>query len=120
MPFEISESINNLADFMLNSPIINTVMSNPIYTSVIFSFFIILLVIIIFRDSTTSEPLLNMAIRVGVWAFILISAGMFLHNKILLKEIDNKTVSKSYNQIFNGGNIESFSLEDAILPNITL
>lgn len=100
MPIDIGESINSIADSILNAPIVRTVVSNPIYTALVITFVIVLIIMFIFRDADTEESLLVMCMRSGFWVFVMLIGTLFLHNKVLGAEITAGTSDKNYTDVF--------------------
>lgn len=120
MPLEINNSINAVTDRILKSTIIKNTFSNPIYTALIFAVIITLLSVVIFRNVSSNESLLVLSMRTGFWSFLFILCGLFLHNKVLMGEIEMKRIDSNYKTIFDGGNIASDLFEESVVPiNLT-
>lgn len=116
MPFDIGSNINNVVDAILKSSTVNTIASSPLYTAMMFSLIMMLLVMIIFRNAETDEPILVVSLRFGFWAFIVLVIGLMMHNRVFLHDKQNDT----YSDVFTGGNIAKSILEDAVIPvNLT-
>lgn len=122
MPLDVGETINNFGNLFLKVPIIHTITKNPIYTSLIITFIIVLIILFIFRDVDADESLLIMGLRSGFYIFIMMTGVLFLHNKILLQEVGNYEKNGEYENIFNNtlgytGKYESNSvLGESIVP----
>lgn len=123
MPFDIGESINKLTDFFLKAPILNTVAKNPIYTSFAIVFIIMLIVMFVFRDADTEDPLLIMCLRTGFWVFIFTLGIMLIHNKILMNETITVDKNAAYDGLFAQettpaviGRGEPVTLEGSAIP----
>lgn len=101
MPLDIGESVNYIANAFLSAPIIYKFAKNPIYTAMLIVFIVMLIVMFVFKEAETEESLLIMCFRVGFWSFITILGVMFLHNKVLTKDIDESETAVAYNGIFN-------------------
>lgn len=101
MPLDIGESINYLADLFLKNPMVHTAASNPVYTAMVITFIVMMIVLIIFRDAKTEDSLFVMTLRVGFWILLSNITIIFLHNKLLT--IDNTAVeiTAAYDGIFN-------------------
>ncbi len=118
MPIDIGESINSIADSILTAPIVRTVATNPIYTALVLTFVIVLIVMFVFRDADTEESLLVMCMRSGFWVFIMLIGTLFLHNKVLGAEIKGDTNNKNYTDVFKSnysGVTQDGRLGDSIL-----
>lgn len=124
MPFEVGETINHFADTFLRAPFVSTVAKNPIYTALMITFIIILIVMFIFRDADTDESLLLMCLRAGFWIFFMLLGVLFLHNKVLGIENFESNKNAAYDNVFTGGysgivrpgqNVPA-AFEDSIVP----
>lgn len=113
MPLEVGETINLFTNKLLGAGIIRTVVSNPIYTAGLIAFVVMIVIIIVFRDADTDEPLLVMTIRGGFWVFMFGVAIMFLHNKVLTTEVNSEVKAADYDGVFGGA---SPSMEDSVVP----
>lgn len=122
MPFEVGETINHFADTFLKAPIVHNVMRNPIYTALMITFIVVLIVMFIFRDADTDESLLVICLRAGFWIFFMMLGVLFLHNKVLGVETSDSITDSAYDNVFKGGyNVMPggqipASLEDSIVP----
>lgn len=123
MPFEVGESINHFADTFLKAPIVHAIAKNPIYTALLVTFVVMLVIMFIFRDADTDETLLVMCLRAGFWIFFMLLGVLFLHNKVLGVETIEQIKDTAYDGVFKGGysgivsqgNLPA-SLEDSIVP----
>jgi len=102
MPFEFGEFVNYLVDSLLNAPIVHTVANNPIYTSLLMTFVIVLIILFVFRDATTDESLFTMSLRAGFWILILLVGTLVIHNRVLGFETENKQNTGRYADVFSG------------------
>lgn len=118
MPFDVGESINNIADTFLRAPIVNTVAKNPIYTALLITFMVMLTIMFVFRDADTEESLLVLCLRSGFWIFLMMLGTLFLHNKVLVQEQDIADKNVAYDGVFNGGydTVTPSILEDYVVP----
>jgi hypothetical protein len=126
MPFDIGESINYVADTILSAPIVLTIANNPIYTSLVLTFVIILIILITFRDVNieTGESLTTLSIRAGFWVAVLLVGALFLQNKVCAAELLEVGKSAEYDGLFNSGYIgnklgsgqPNELLEDSVVP----
>lgn len=124
MPIEVGELINHFSDSFLKAPIVHTIVKNPIYTSLMITFSIMIIILIIFRDADTEESLLIMALRSGFWIFLMLIGVLFLHNKVLSNETELETKNAAYEDVFATtyggssvpGKISPAVFEDTIVP----
>ena len=73
MPFDIGEVINDISDNILRAPIVKTIATNPIYTAMLISFIVMLIIMFVFRDAETEESMLVMCMRSGFWVFLILN-----------------------------------------------
>lgn len=119
MPFDIGETINATADAFLRAPMVNTIAKNPIYTALMITFIIMLIILFIFRDADTEESLLVMTLRGGFWMFLTMLGVLFLHNKVLLQDYKVDKQGGELEGVFGGGysgGMPRDTLEDSIVP----
>lgn len=116
MPFNIGESVNYITDGFLRTPFINSAMRNPVYTALLVTTIIMVIILIIFRDAETDEPLIIMIARAGFWIFLLMSCAMALHNKVLCAEVDSAVKTSEMDEVFGGDDFTGGILEEAIMP----
>lgn len=111
MPFDIGKSINYFADLFLNSPTIKKIAENPIYTALMITFVIMLIILYVFREIQSDDSLFVLTIRSGFWVFLMLVGALFLHNKVL------ETRETEFDTIFKGSNEPTFHLfEDSVVP----
>ncbi len=84
MPFDLSETINYFADKALEMPAPRWIASNPIYTAMLLTVCVIIIVMIVYRDVDTEESALTLAIRSSLYVFVLTTTIIFLYSKMLL------------------------------------
>lgn len=121
MPFNVGESINEIADSLLRAPIVISIAQNPIYTSFAITLIVVLIIMFIFRDVDADESLLVMCLRSGFWIFIMLVGTLFIHNKVLMNEHSNTLKTGQYEEVINANYIgepgtRSSILEDNIVP----
>jgi O-antigen ligase len=119
MPFDIGETINAAADAFLRAPMVNTIARNPVYTALMITFIIMLIILFMFRDADTEESLLVMSLRGGFWVFLTMLGILFLHNKVLMQAAAGDKQSNEFAGIFNGGYggaMPRDTLEDSVVP----
>lgn len=102
MTFSFVETINNLADRLLNISFIKTIATNPIYTAIFITVIVLIVIVIIFRDA---DELSSLAISSSVYIFMMLLVIMFLHDKVLMMEMGNKEMNRRVNDIFDPINI---------------
>lgn len=83
MSFDIADYINNFSDRLISVPTISTVVSNPVYTSVVIGIIVVILIML-------SGPV---PIRVGLWTTIISAGLLYLVNKKF--EHDHSTLNKT-------------------------
>ncbi len=116
MPFEIGEVINASSDAFLRAPIVLTTVSSPVYTALMITFIIMLIIMFVFRDADTEDSLIVMALRSGFWSFLVTLTIIFLHNKILTREVAACTRDSAMNNVYNSNIVPSGVNEDAFVP----
>jgi hypothetical protein len=102
MTIDVGEMINNFTDKLLSVPFIEKAARNPVYTSLLIVFCVMLIIMFIFRDADTDESLLIMCLRSGFWIFIAVVGILMIHNKILMKETGMKVQHSEVGQVFSG------------------
>ncbi len=118
MPIEVGKTINNFADYFLKSPTLYKIAKNPIYTALLITIILVLIVLFVFRDADTQEPLMVMSLRAGFWVFLMLLGVIFIHNKVLSEESSSINKDSEYDNIFMGGysGFKDGVLDDAIIP----
>lgn len=115
MPFSFGGSINHIADAILRAPIVATVVQSPIWTALVLTFVIILIVMIIFRDVEMVESPVLLAGRSGFWIFLLLLGALFLHNKVLIRDDADAKSTNIYDAVHGAGNVDGYT-EDFEVP----
>ena len=110
MPLDIGECVNKAADSVLRAPFMHATASNPIYTAMLIVFVVMLIVLIVFRDTKSEDSILVMTLRSGFWIFIATLGIIFMHNKVLTADNDEK----GYQGLFE----ETSAHPDAVPINI--
>lgn len=125
MPFEVGEAINSFTDRFIKLPLVKRIAHNPIYTAMVITFIMILIVMFVFRDVESDESLLALCMRSGFYLFVFLVGIIVIHNKVLIGEITATTTSEEMNGMFKGSysgivtgedDGEINSLEDSIIP----
>ena len=114
MPLNVGESINWMAESILKAPLIDTAMKNPMYSAMLITFIIVLIVMFIFRDADFEDSLLVMGLRTGIWVFVLLLGAMYLQNKVLLSTCDDVSRDRAYGGLFSSRDMPVF--EDVAVP----
>ena len=102
MPFSFGESINRMADAVLNAPVISTVVNNPLWMALVLTLAIVLIFMFVFRGMETDESVYVLGARSVFWIGALLTGALFLHSKILLREVDETASVKAYDGAFMG------------------
>jgi hypothetical protein len=93
MSFEIGASINNLADRMLSSAPIKAIAESPVLTSGVISLIMILIIMMIYGVADS--------VKLGFWTFVMSTIVIFLHDRVLLKEYEEKQMARDAGEIFS-------------------
>lgn len=112
MPFSVGQSINEAGDYFLKSTTIRHILENPIYVALCITIILILIIIVVFRNAETDDPLFIMAIRTGFWVFIGGLACIFLHDKLLYADVK----TGEFAEIFTDKNMISGKYDELIMP----
>lgn len=100
MPFNINSFINNVSDNVLNSPTVLSIAKNPIMTSLCITMLTFIVILLIFANA--NDSILTLAFRAAFWVFVLSCGILFLHNKILLHECEERNSRAEYSNIIDG------------------
>lgn len=114
MTFEVGETINQIVDAFLRAPVIYSIARNPIYTALVITLIILLIVAFIFRDIDSDECLLVMTLRTGFWVFIMMLGVIMVHNRVLTGEDLREKRNKSYEEVF--GSSAGVQLDSDFVP----
>ncbi len=106
MPFYANESINQLSDAILRVPIARTIANNPIYTALLIVTIIVIIITFVFRDVDSEEGLTALVMRSGFAIFLFLVGSLFLHNKVLYEELNDKTKTAAYDEVFRNDDSE--------------
>lgn len=93
----------------INNSILKSVLSNPLILSIVLTGIILLIVIYIFDPDENKSR-----IRTGVYIFLTVSISLFLHNGILMKEVDNTIGGEEILDLTNiagGGDLDPTHLD---------
>lgn len=100
MTFEVGEVINYIIDGFLNAPIVNSIAKNPIYTALVVTLMVVVLILIIFRDIEADETVLTMSLRTGFWVFLMLIGVLMIHNRVLAAETGQHQKNGAYDSVF--------------------
>ena len=99
MPLDIGETVNYFADAILSSKTIHVLARNPIYTGLLTTFVIMIIILITFRSA---DDLLVLTIRACFWIFLSMLGILLIHNKILTQEISVNNRREEFDGLFSG------------------
>src|SRR5208282_5843101 len=85
--FEVSVAFNNIVDKIVSMPILGSIARNPIYTALLITTCILVIVLVVFRNAETDESLLTLGIRCSFYVFIVTMIVVFLHKHVLLTDM---------------------------------
>jgi hypothetical protein len=108
MTFEVGEMLNYLTDAFLKAPIVNTIAKNPIYTALVVTLAVILIIMLIFRDIEADETVLTMALRTGFWVFLMLLGVLMIHNRVLFAESNQSSRDGQYDHVFTQSKVGQF------------
>jgi hypothetical protein len=96
MPFTLETFVNDI----LNSTGANSVFNNPIYTAILITLIIMLIIFFMYRDSVDEdEPFWPMLIKTGIYTGLVVLGALFLHFKNLDYEYDQKYQNQAISKI---------------------
>jgi hypothetical protein len=102
MPVSIQVITTYISDKLTDTPILKKVTKNPIYTALLITFIIVIIVIVIFRDvDTGDESLSKLAVRTGIYSFIFVVFVQFLQNHNIMTELKKGAGSEYIDDVFN-------------------
>jgi hypothetical protein len=100
--FEVSVAVDNIIDWITSMPILNSVAKNPIYTALLITVCILIIVLVVYRNVESDESLLMLGVRASFYTFIAVLFVIFLHNHILLGEISHSDRGEGIGELFRG------------------
>ena len=103
MPLELGDTINKISDKLMGAPFMDTIMRNPIYTAMLITFIIVIIIMFIFRDAETDESLLMMCLRSGFYIFVVATGVILLNNRVLMTDTTKLAGDSEIAQVFDGG-----------------
>jgi hypothetical protein len=117
MTFDVGEVINNIIDGFISAPIVGTVARNPIYTALVVTAIIMIIIMIVFRDIDADETLFTMALRSGFWVFIMMLCTLMIHNRVLGVENNQAQKDVNYDRVFNPTRVGNFEPDFVPIPH---
>lgn len=117
MPFEVGDAFNQAAAKITKFPAVDLVIRNPLYVALLITAAIVLIIIFIFRDVDSDESLLKLSSRAGFWILLLTTCVMFLHHKLLSRELSGEAKDSELKHIFRGNHSDiEGAVESALIP----
>jgi glucan phosphoethanolaminetransferase (alkaline phosphatase superfamily) len=120
MPFELSNTFNNTFGMSLSSPGMNRLLCSKFYTSIILTFIIIILIMIIY-PCKKGTPIF-VTFKLGFYIMICTLSVIFLHDTILRSSFDHNLNNKENNAfveaIGSSNNIAYYSDKINIDPKL--
>lgn len=114
MTFEVGVTINQFIDSFLRAPLIYSIARNPIYTALVITLIILLIVAFVFKDIDSDESLLVMTLRTGFWVFVMLLGVLMIHNRVLSGEDLREKRNGSYDAVF--GSAVGAKLDTEFIP----
>ncbi len=108
MTSEVGEVINYIIDGFLRAPIVNSIARNPIYTALVVTAIIMIIILIVFRDIDADETLFTMTLRSGFWVFVMMLGILMIHNRVLGAEVQTQSKEGQYEQVFTPSAVGKF------------
>lgn len=100
--FEVSVAVDSVANRILSMPIVGSIARNPIYTALLITFIILIIILIVFRNAETDESLLVLGLRSSFYVFIATLIVVFLHNHVLMTDVTADARDTRTSALFNG------------------
>lgn len=97
MPLDLGETVNYFCDILISSSFIRATMKNPIYTGLLITFCIMIIILITFRQT---EGLMMLTLRTGFWIFVSVLGIIMVHNKILVQETTINDRKGAFEDVF--------------------
>jgi len=128
MTFKVGDFINSIGDKLYNSSTVFRIANNPLYTALCITIVIILIIYFVFRNiSESDDSVFTISLKSGVYIFVLLIGAIFIHSKVLTKDVGAKVGSSEVAEVFaqdgaySGLNAENFSIkgdmvEDQLVP----
>lgn len=114
MGLDIGELINDFVDTCLSKPYVRSISQNPIYTTLLIVIIMILVMVFTFRHEKTQESMWAISLRLGIYIFGAVLAVVFLHDKVLLMDMNDRGANSDVVQAFAPTNL--VGNEENIIP----
>ncbi len=108
MPFDIDQLVNNSSDKLLKSGLVHRIMSNPIYTALLITTLVYIIMWMLLDNQKNSG-------RALFWIFVSSLTVIFLNNKVIREENSAIEDDKTYNTIF-GASQPPELFENMVVP----
>ena len=104
MPLHVKEIINGGIDKIVSTPIALKIAKNPFYTALLIAVVITIISLFVFNDvkCKKSESVKTLAIRLGVYSLLFITAIHFIQNYVLINDIDKQHEDENMQYIYDG------------------
>src|ERR1700761_1129129 len=99
--FEVSVAVNNIVGGITTMPLLGALIKNPLYTALLITVCILVIILIIFRNAETDESLLMLGVRSSFYVFIVTIAVIFLHKHVLLSDMAKGVREKNFGPLFD-------------------
>lgn len=91
MPIEVGKVVNSTAERLTQNKIIRGIARNPFYTALVIAFLVVLIAAWNFRGA--SKNYWTSAARMFIYTTAAMTAVMFLHNHVLIGEVEKNVVA---------------------------
>lgn len=114
-----AQLLSNIGDLVSKAPIVGAVAKNPFYTAVLICLILVFVVIVVFRNiDTGDEPKWRLAMRVGVYSLIFVTAIQFLQNQYVFKQCAAKSTGDRTAEVFETKHVGGFDDKVNIKPQV--
>lgn len=79
MSFNIGGAVNSAADWACNAPIIRGIVSNPVFTALLITALVVIVVMALYHDQLKKAGV-KRKVRAVLYIFLLVTAVMFVHH----------------------------------------
>jgi hypothetical protein len=98
--FDIGGAINASADWACNAPIIRTVVSNPVFTALLITALVVIVIMGLYSYRVKAAGT-KRGIRAILYIFMLVMAVMFVHHYAVMKIARDSEASRSVRDVFS-------------------
>lgn len=114
-----SQLLSNIGDLVSKAPVVGAVAKNPFYTAVLICLILVLITIVVFRNvDTGDEPKWKLAMRVGVYSLIFVTAIQFLQNQYVFSVCNAKTGAERTAEVFENKHVGGFDEKVHVKPQV--